>query len=223
MRNHRRWVLIVGAVFVLVLVGAAVARAGDPPIQEKSLIQQEAEAAGVTEQQVKETKLAEQKAEEADAEVFEQKAQEEKAEAKADEQKAKQAEKKAEEAEKQAKTKCHLEFSLHGWSVFYKQSKGEGTISCDNGQKRHVAISAHGGGVTFGKSSIVNGHGSFSKVEDIKELFGSYATSEAHAGIVGSAGAQAMTKGHVSLALSGTGKGYNLGFDFGSFKITPKK
>lgn len=67
----------------------------------------------------------------------------------------------------------------------------------------------------------MDGHGTFSKVQNIHELFGSYATSEAHGGVVDSGTAQAMTKGEVSLALSGTGKGFDLGIDFGQFKITP--
>lgn len=123
------------------------------------------------------------------------------------------------DTERRAEIKCHLEFSLSGWSVFYKRAKGTGTITCNNGQKEPVEISAHGGGVTFGKSKITNGHGTFSSVGDINELYGSYASSEAHAGVVGSADAQAMTKGRISLALSGTGKGFDLGIAFGSFKI----
>lgn len=119
--------------------------------------------------------------------------------------------------------KCEMEFSLSGWSAFYKQTKGSGTITCNNGQTAEVLIKTHGGGITFGKSEILNGHGSFSAVNDVNELFGSYATSEAHAGAVKSAAAQAMTKGPVSLALSGKGKGFDLGFAFGSFKITPQE
>ena len=124
--------------------------------------------------------------------------------------------------EKKAEVKCHLEFSLKSWSIFYKHGKGEGEITCENGQKAAVDIEVHGGGITFGKSKTVNGHGTFSSVQSIDNLFGSYATSEAHAGAGGSAGAQAMTKGEVSLALHGTGKGVDLGIDFGDFKITPK-
>jgi hypothetical protein len=119
-------------------------------------------------------------------------------------------------------TKCHLKFNLKSWSVFYKSGKGEGVIACDNGQKTEVKIRTHGGGVTFGKSKLIDGHGSFSNVHDISELFGGYATSEAHAGASGHAGAQAMWNGDISLALSGTGKGWDLGFAFGKFKITPK-
>lgn len=118
-------------------------------------------------------------------------------------------------------TRCRITFDLQGWSVFYKRAKGTGVIRCDNGQNAHVRLSAHGGGVTFGKHEIKDGHGTFTKVEDISKLFGSYATSEAHAGAHKSADAQAMTKGKVSLAFSGTGDGYDLGFAFGKLKITP--
>jgi len=126
-------------------------------------------------------------------------------------------------AKDERSVKCRIEFSLSSWSVFYKRSKGRGVITCDNGQRADVKISAHGGGVTFGKSEITKGHGTFSKVDDISELYGGYATSEAHAGASKSADAQAMTKGDISLAISGTGEGVNLGFAFGSFKITPIK
>lgn len=125
--------------------------------------------------------------------------------------------------QKGGETKCHLDFTLKGWSAFYMTAKGEGTISCDNGQNSGVSINAKGGGVTFGKSKITNGRGTFSAVKDIDELYGAYATSEAHAGVVGSAAAQAMTKGEVSLALHGTGKGVDIGIGFGSFKITPQR
>lgn len=129
----------------------------------------------------------------------------------------------AEETEaKKPETKCHLKFNLESWSVFYKSGKGQGVINCDNGQTAPVKIRTHGGGVTFGKSKLVDAHGSFSKVNDISELFGGYAASEAHAGASGHAGAQAMWNGDISLTLSGTGKGWDLGFAFGKFKITPK-
>lgn len=117
---------------------------------------------------------------------------------------------------------CKLVFNLESWSVFYKSGKGTGNIQCDNGKRVSVKIRAHGGGITFGKSKIINGHGSFSKVKNIKELYGSYAVAEGHAGVSKSATARALTKGNVSLTLTGTGSGVDLGFDFGSFKISPK-
>ena len=43
--------------------------------------------------------------------------------------------------------------------------------------------------------------------------------SEAHAGAVRSSKAQAMTKGEVSLALAGTGKGWDVGISFGKFVL----
>jgi hypothetical protein len=118
-----------------------------------------------------------------------------------------------------AGTKCTMKFSLSGWSVFYNTASGSGTITCDNGQSAHVSIKATGGGLTVGKSKISNGKGDFSEVSDISELFGAYAQAEAHAGAVESSNAQALTKGTVSLALSGTGKGFDVGVDFGKFTI----
>jgi hypothetical protein len=118
---------------------------------------------------------------------------------------------------------CTMNFDLKSWSAFYKSSKGDGTINCDNGQTAKVLIRAKGGGITFGKSDVVNGTGNFTGVRRMNELFGSYAQSEVHAGAGKSAAAQALTKGNISLALSGTGHGVDLGFAFGKFTITPAK
>ena len=65
-----------------------------------------------------------------------------------------------------------------------------------------MKLEARGGGLTAGKSTIEDGTGEFSNVKNIDEIFGSYANAEAHAGAVKSSGAQAMTKGEVSLALA---------------------
>ena len=119
-------------------------------------------------------------------------------------------------------TDCKLRFSMAGWSAFYKTASGEGTITCDNGQRMNVSINAKGGGLSFGKSRIENGTGEFSGVNDIKELLGTYAAAEAHAGASKSADAQALTKGEVSLALAGKGEGWNLGIAFGKFTISAR-
>ena len=126
----------------------------------------------------------------------------------------------AESTDAKATVKCKITFSLQGWSVIYKTSKGTGVIKCSNGQSAHVKLDAKGGGLTVGKSSIDDGHGEFSAVHDISELFGSYAAAEAHAGAVKSADSQAMTKGEVSLAWTGKGRGWDLGVAVGRLKIT---
>lgn len=117
---------------------------------------------------------------------------------------------------------CKMRFNMAGWSIFYKTASGTGTVTCDNGQSRAVRLSAKGGGITVGKSKIVNGIGEFSGVRSIDEVFGSYAAAEAHAGAVKSSKAQAMTKGDVSLALAGKGEGWDLGIAFGKFTISPR-
>jgi len=119
--------------------------------------------------------------------------------------------------------KCKLTFTLKGWSIAYKTAKGSGTITCDNGQSARVALSTKGGGFTVGESTISDGKGEFSEVGSIDELFGSYATADASAGAVRSSTAQVLTKGNVSLAISGTGRGWDLGISFGAFRITKRK
>lgn len=117
-------------------------------------------------------------------------------------------------------TICRMDYTMKGWSAFYKTAKGTGTITCDNGQTANVKIKATGGGLTAGKSEVRDGLGKFSEVSNIQELFGSYATASAAAGAVQSSEAQAMTKGEVSLALAGTGTGVELGVSFGKFTIS---
>jgi len=117
-------------------------------------------------------------------------------------------------------TTCKMKYSLAGWSAVYSTASGNGTITCDNGQSARVNLEAKGAGLTAGKSKIIDGNGTFSDVGNISELFGSYASAEAHAGAVGSSSAQVVTKGTVSLAFSGTGHGVDLGVTFGDFTIT---
>ena len=115
---------------------------------------------------------------------------------------------------------CELRFRMSGWSVFYKESSGSGTIKCSNGQSMAVKLRAKGGGLTLGKSTIDDGHGEFSGVDNMNELIGTYVSAEAHAGSVKSAKAQVVTKGDVSLALSGTGRGWDVGVALGNFIIS---
>lgn len=114
---------------------------------------------------------------------------------------------------------CKMRFQVSGWSAFYQTAEGSGTVTCSNGQSMRVHIRVKGGGLTFGKSKITDGVGKFSGVSSIGEIKGHYANAQAHAGAEKSAAAQVLTKGNVSLALSGTGEGWNLGVAFGAFII----
>lgn len=117
---------------------------------------------------------------------------------------------------------CEMHFDLNGWSFFYKTASGLGTITCDDGQTLAVALEARGGGLTFGKTEIEDGLGKFTGIYDIRETLGTYVSAAAHAGAVKSAKAQVMTKGNVALALSGKGRGWNLGVNFGKFVISAR-
>ncbi|BCT92939.1 hypothetical protein LYSHEL_19620 [Lysobacter helvus] len=121
------------------------------------------------------------------------------------------------------KVDCNLRFNMSGWSVLYKTASGSGTITCDNGQKMNVTVSAKGGGLSVGKQKIEGGTGDFSGVSDIKETLGSYASAEAHAGAAKSGTAQVMVKGDTELKLAGAGKGWDVGITFGKFTIAKAK
>jgi hypothetical protein len=114
---------------------------------------------------------------------------------------------------------CKLKFTISGWAAFYKRSSGTGTVTCANGQSMRVRLEARGGGPSVGKSTIKNGKGEFAGVNDIRDVLGTYASAEAQAGAVKAAKGQVITKGEVSLALSGTGEGWEIGVAFGKFSI----
>jgi hypothetical protein len=122
----------------------------------------------------------------------------------------------------QAATRCTLHYNMAGGGAFYKHSTGSGEIRCDNGQRLAVSIESKGGGLTFGHSEIKDGIGKFSPVADVHELIGGYATAEANAGAGDASKAQVVTKGTISLALTGTGTGRTLGVSFGSFIISAR-
>lgn len=114
---------------------------------------------------------------------------------------------------------CEMKFDMKGWSVFYRTASGEGTITCNNGQRAKVTLEARGGGLTFGRRQITDAIGKFSEVSNIRDLYGVYAQAEAHAGAGKSTTAQVVTKGEISLAIAGTGTGVDVGVAFGRFEI----
>jgi hypothetical protein len=122
-------------------------------------------------------------------------------------------------AEDRTLTTCRLDFALKGWSAVVSSATGVGVVTCDNGQRAEVSIKAKGAGLTAGKYEIRDGHGKFSQVAEISELFGSYATAKVGAGVVKDAEAAVMTKGPVSLALSGKGSGFELGVSLEGFSL----
>jgi hypothetical protein len=122
-----------------------------------------------------------------------------------------------------ALTKCTMDFTLKGWSAVYKTAHGTGRITCDNGDAANARIKVAGGGLTFGKTQILNGKAVFSGVKGVEECFGRYAAAQAHAGVVKSGEVGVYTRGEVSMAVSGTGRGVDIGIDFGEFRIERPK
>ena len=124
-------------------------------------------------------------------------------------------------AEVKANVECTMKFELKGWSVFFEDATGHGMVSCNNGQKADVHLKVQGGGLSFGKFNVLNGTGTFSDVTSLDQIYGGYLAATAEAGAGKSGTASVYTKGVVSLALSGTGQGVDLGFDFGKLEIRP--
>jgi hypothetical protein len=118
-----------------------------------------------------------------------------------------------------AEVSCEMTFTMEGWSAVVSKAEGEGTVTCDNGQTAEVALEVDGAGLTFGKTEIDEGKGTFTEVTDISEIFGSYAQAEASAGAVEAVSAQALTKGEVSLAITTQGRGWSLGVSGAKFNI----
>lgn len=118
---------------------------------------------------------------------------------------------------------CEMTFTMKGWSAFVSRSEGKGVVTCDNGERADVVLSITGGGVTFGRTEIDDGKGVFSGITSMAEIFGSYAQAEATAGAVEARGAQALTKGNVSLAITTKGRGWSLGVSGARFSIERAK
>ncbi len=115
---------------------------------------------------------------------------------------------------------CDMTYTLSSWAVFYKTARGHGKVTCSDGASMDVLLRSEGGGITFGKSTIDDGYAKFTGVHDISDVLGAYASGGAHAGAGNSAAASGLTKGEVSLSMTGKGRGVDLGVDFGRFTIT---
>lgn len=115
---------------------------------------------------------------------------------------------------------CKMKFTLKGWSILYKTASGHGTVTCSDGSSMKVRLKSKGGGLTVGKTTIDDGHGEFTGVKNISDVLGGYATGSAHAAAVKAADATVVTKGEISLAITGTGRGWDVGIDLGEFTIT---
>lgn len=115
---------------------------------------------------------------------------------------------------------CNLTFISSEWSAVYASAKGSGTVSCEDGSSMPVAIRAKGIGLTAGKWKITDGKGKFTHVTRIEDVLGSYAALSGDIGVAKAGTARVLTKGKVSLALAGTGEGFDVGITISDFEIT---
>jgi hypothetical protein len=115
---------------------------------------------------------------------------------------------------------CKMSYRLKGWSFAYKQYDGGGQVSCSNGQRARVILASKSVGFSIGVSEI-EGTGQFTELKDISEIYGTFASLEGHAGATKSAAGQVLTRGLVSLALAGKGRGIDIGVTLGGLTISP--
>jgi hypothetical protein len=115
---------------------------------------------------------------------------------------------------------CDLSFTSKEWSLLYARARGKGVVFCDDGSSMGVAITAKGLGVTAGKWKITDGRGKFSHVHDIVEVLGTYLAVSGEIGLIKAGTTRLLSKGDVSLALAGSGKGINVGVAFSEFTIS---
>jgi hypothetical protein len=120
-----------------------------------------------------------------------------------------------------AMTSCTMTYKLSGFSLAYKQYDGTGNVSCNNGQQAQVILAPKSIGFTIGKSEI-EGTGVFSDVKNLNEIYGSFLALEGHAGATTSVDGQVLTRGEISLILSGKGRGVDIGVSLGALTISPK-
>jgi hypothetical protein len=119
----------------------------------------------------------------------------------------------------EATLKCTMRFDLASWSILYKHASGTGTITCADGKRLKVKLTANGGGLSVGKSTIKDGKAEFTHVTSIDETLGTYVAAEASMGVPKSGEAQIMTKGEVSMSLAGAGRGFGLGVTLGGMTV----
>lgn len=118
-------------------------------------------------------------------------------------------------------TSCTMTYKMSGFSLVYKQYDGIGNISCRNGQRAQVVLASKSIGFTIGKSEI-EGTGVFSDVRNLNEIYGSFAAFEGHAGATTSIDGQLLTRGEISLVLTGKGRGIDIGVTLGALTIKPR-
>ena len=114
---------------------------------------------------------------------------------------------------------CKMSFNLKGWSAFYKTASGHGVVRCSDGSSMNVRLHVEGGGISFGKTTIDNGRGEFTGLRSIRDALGDYVSGSAHGGAGETGSNTLVTKGEVSLGLTGTGRGWDIGVDFSNFSI----
>jgi len=118
---------------------------------------------------------------------------------------------------------CQISFSSNEWSAAYARMVGQGLVSCDDGSSMPVWLWAKGGGITAGMWKITDGKGKFHNVRKIEDVLGEYISVSGDIGVSRAATARLLSKGKITLSLTGKGEGFDLGIAINEVKITSKR
>lgn len=120
------------------------------------------------------------------------------------------------------KLECRISFSSDEWSAAYARMVGQGVVSCNDGSSQPVWLWAEGVGVTAGMWKITDGKGRFHNVVRIDDVLGEYISLSGDIGISKAVTARILSKGEVTLSLTGKGEGFDVGIAINKVKITAK-
>ena len=119
-----------------------------------------------------------------------------------------------------AGTYCEMTVDLK-WSPHYRTLTGAGNIRCDDGQTAAVNTCIRVEDPTFEGTRAVKLQGSFTRVDQIAELFGTYETGRTER--LAGTGSSTMTNGDVSVAISATDPSSAVGLATGNLAISRRK
>lgn len=115
---------------------------------------------------------------------------------------------------------CTLRFTARQWSPLRGAVTGTGMLMCTDGSAVPVIVDASGPGITAERWNITDGWGVFDHVTRMEDALGRYTAIEGDIGVSAAGTVQTLTKGKLSLGLSGKGKGFVAGIAIRNFSIS---
>ncbi|MDO8526565.1 MAG: hypothetical protein Q7T03_02635 [Deltaproteobacteria bacterium] len=129
---------------------------------------------------------------------------------------------KIEQATPATPTECQIAFHIKVRAELLQSGKGEGNLTCDNGESLPVIVKTAGSWIVISKSKIAEGSGVFSRVSSIQQLFGLYTPTRIDQIQAGPSPSNVVWHKDISLTFDVTDQ-KELSYTRGQFKILPAK